>query len=114
MSGQLLTIQSALQCPHGGKVVIATSNTHSNANQTPLALATDTFTVAGCQFQIPVGPVMVPHPCVRVQWIVPTMRGAADRNPTLSTDSVGLCLAVDQVPQGAVVISQTQPKASGQ
>ena len=114
MSGQLLTVQSTLMCPHGGSVSIASSNTKVSATNAALALATDTFTVAGCPFQIPVGAGTVPHPCVSVKWIVPNVRTSVSQTPTLSTGSVGLCLASDQVPQGAVVISQTQAKASAQ
>lgn len=110
MSGQLLTTQSTLMCPHGGSVSIVSSNTQAKAGA-PLALASDTFTISGCPFQIPAGPAMVPHPCVSVQWIVPNMHTMVNHKPTLSTGSSGLCLAADQVPQGAVVIAQTQAKA---
>jgi hypothetical protein len=113
MSGQLLTTQSTLMCPHGGTVSIVSSNTGTKAGAA-LALASDTFTIAGCPFQIPAGPAMVPHPCMTVQWIVPNTRTMVNNKPTLSTGSSGLCLAADQVPQGAVVISQTQAKASAQ
>lgn len=114
MSGQLLTTQSTLMCPHGGTVSIVSSNVNAKGSDAPLALATDTFTIAGCPFQIPVGTGTVPHPCLSVQWIMPNTRTMVNQTPTLSTGSVGLCLASDQVPQGPVTISQTQAKASAQ
>lgn len=112
MAGNALTTMASLQCPHGGTVTIVSANVRALVGGAPLALATDTFTIAGCPFQIPVGVAMVPSPCVRVQWTVTDMRNSAGGMPTLSTSSVGLCLAATQVPQGPVVISATQPRAS--
>lgn len=112
MAAPLLTTASSLQCPHGGTVTIISSNTAVQAGA-PLALATDTFTIAGCPFQIPVGVGTVPHPCMTVQWIKPNTQTTVNGTPTLSQDSSGLCLAADQVPQGPVSIVQTQTGASG-
>ncbi len=56
----------------------------------------------------------MPSPCVRVQWTVTDLRNVVNGSPTLSTSSVGLCLAATQVPQGPVVISVTQPLISSQ
>jgi hypothetical protein len=110
--GALLTTSSTLQCPHGGSVSISSSNTKVSASAA-LALATDTFTISGCPFQIPVGVGTVPHPCVRVQWVVTNMKCNVDNQPTLSQSSQGLCLAADQAPQGPVSIVNTQTKAEG-
>jgi hypothetical protein len=108
----LLTTASCLSCPHGGSVSIVSTNTKVQAGA-PLALATDTFTISGCPFQIPIGTGSVPHPCVRVQWLKANLRSTVNGAATLSQDSVGLCLAADQVPQGPVSVSQTQPLVSG-
>ncbi len=112
MPSPLLTTASSLQCPHGGTVTIASSNSKASAGA-PLALANDTFTIAGCPFQIPVGTGTVPHPCVKVQWTKTNLKTSVNGQSTLSQDSVGLCLAADQAPQGPVSVVQTQPKASG-
>ena len=114
MAGQLLTTTSTLQCPHGGTVAIVSANTRVKAGGTPLALATDTFTIAGCPFQIPIGLGTVPSPCIQVQWVVTNLRTQVNDTPTLSTNSSGLCLAATQVPQGPVSIVQAQPQASGE
>jgi hypothetical protein len=114
MSGNSLTTAATLQCPHGGTVQIISTNTRATAGGAPLALATDTFTIAGCPFQIPVGTGTVPSPCVRVQWTVTDLRNAVGGAPTLSFSSVGLCLAATQVPQGPVVIAATQSRVSSQ
>ena len=107
-----LTTTSSLQCPHGGTVSITSSNSKVTSG-TPLALATDTFTIAGCPFQIPVGVGTVPHPCVRVQWTKVDTKTLVGGVPTVSQDSVGICLAADQAPQGPVSVVSTQTKASG-
>lgn len=113
MAAALLTTASSLQCPHGGTVSIVSSNTQTMGDGAPLALATDTFAISGCPFQIPVGAGTVPHPCVRVQWTQPNVKAMVSGSPTLSQDSVGLCLAADQVAQGPVSVVRTQTKASG-
>jgi hypothetical protein len=110
--GALLTTASSLQCPHGGTVSIVSTNMRVQAGAA-LALSTDTFTVAACPFQIPVGAGTVPHPCVRVQWTKLNVKTVVDGTPTLADDSVGLCLAADQAPQGPVSVVQTQTRAVG-
>jgi hypothetical protein len=108
----LLTTASSLQCPHGGTVSIVSTNARATSGA-PLALATDAFSIAGCPFQIPVGVGTVPHPCVTVQWVRTNLRTTVNGTPTLSQDSIGLCLAVDQAPQGPVSVVQTQQRAQG-
>lgn len=105
----LLTTFSVLMCPHGGTVMANTSNARAKAGDF-LVRMSDTFTIAGCPFSTPVGP----HPCVRVQWVKATLRCKAAGDFVLSQDSVGLCLAADQAPQGTVLIQSTQMRAAGQ
>jgi hypothetical protein len=109
MAGGALTTASTLMCPHGGTVTIMSANSKAQAGGVPLALATDTFTIAGCAFTIPPG---APSPCVKVQWIVTDLFNTVGGTPTLSQSSVGLCLAATQIPQGPVVIVATQPTIS--
>jgi len=109
---RLLTIASALQCPHGGTVTITSTKVRVQATAA-LALATDSFAIVGCPFQIPIGTGTVPHPCVTVQWVKTNVATTVNGAPTLGEDSVGLCLAADQVPQGPVSVVDTQPFASG-
>ena len=112
MAAALLTTAASLTCPHGGTVVIASGNSQVLAGGA-LALATDTFTITGCAYQLstPGGPV--PHPCVKVQWTTTNQSCTVGGVATLSADSKGLCLAADQVPQGPVAISPAQTQASG-
>ncbi|MDT8999147.1 hypothetical protein RQP53_07690 [Paucibacter sp. APW11] len=112
MATALLTTGSSLQCPHGGTVTIASTNTQARAG-VALALASDTFSIAGCPFQIPVGTGSVPHPCVQVRWTKFNQSCKVNGQPTLALDSKGICLAADQAPQGPVSIVQAQPLVQG-
>ncbi len=106
----LLNTASLLMCPHGGTVSAISSNVRVSAAGAPLVRASDTFVIAGCPFSTPAGP----HPCVLVQWVTQDLRSQVLSGPTLSEASVGLCLAADQAPQGAVIIAMTQPQVAGE
>lgn len=109
MAGNSLTTAAVMMCPHGGAVQVISANTRAKAGGVPLALATDTYLVAGCAFTLP-GPV--PSPCITVRWLVPDMRCKVSSSQTLSLSSVGLCYSAQQAPQGPVVIVNTQAKVS--
>jgi hypothetical protein len=111
--GNTLTTASTLTCPHGGSVSIVSSNTKASINGSSVALATDTFTISGCSFQIPATPP-IPSPCMTVQWVMPDTKTTVNGTPTLSQNSSGLCLAATQVPQGPVSITAGQSKADSQ
>jgi hypothetical protein len=114
MSGNTLNVNSTLQCPHGGTVQIITANTRVKVDSAFAALATDQFLISGCPFQIPVGVGTVPSPCLTVQWILTDLRSLVNSTPTLSQTSAGLCLNAMQVPQGPVLVANTQVKGSSQ
>ena len=59
-------------------------------------------------------PRRVYHPCVTVQWVKGTLRCQAAGDFMLPQDSIGLCLAADQTPQGSVLINSTQASVTGQ
>lgn len=112
MASPLLTTASSLQCPHGGSVSITSSNTSTKADSAALALVSDTFSISGCPFQIPIGTGTKPSPCIKVQWLVTNLRSQVNSTATLSSSSVGLCLSAEQLPQGPVSVVNTQAKAS--
>ncbi len=105
----LLTTSSQLMCPHGGTVTIISAGTSLQAAGSPIVRSGDTFTVAGCPFTLG----SLPHPCVRVQWLQPATQNQAGGDFALTEQSVGMCLAADQAPQGTVQIVAAQPKAAG-
>jgi len=114
MAGNTLNVSSSLQCPHGGSVQITSSNTRVKVGGAFAALSTDQFMISGCPFQIPAPSGTIPSPCMTVQWVMTDMRAKVNSTPTLSKSSVGLCLSGAQVPQGTVVIANTQTKVTSQ
>jgi hypothetical protein len=107
----LLTSSSILMCPHGGTVSAVTSNTQVKAAKDFVLRQSDTFLITGCPFVIPgIGP----HPCVQVQWVQAALQTQVVSDFALTEESVGLCVAADQVVQGSVLICFAQPQASGQ
>jgi hypothetical protein len=77
----------------------------------PVALMSDNFLVAGCAFALPNG---TPHPCMRVQWMVPAMRVTSLGQPVITQGSSGLGLAADQAPQGPPNLGVVQPRVVAQ
>lgn len=110
MPGKALTIGSTLMCPHGGTVTIISTSRATIQGQR-VATKNDTFTIAGCTFQLP-GPT--PSPCLTVQWVSTDIKCKVGGAETLSTGSVGLCKAGTGAPQGTVIIANTQPGISTQ
>jgi hypothetical protein len=106
---ELLNTSSKLQCPHGGQVQIASSNTKTKGGGDALVRSSDTFTISGCPFIVGT----VASPCVTVQWLTTANKVKADSGQTLTKDSSGLCKAATQAPQGSVSIVSTQTKVSG-
>ena len=106
---EFLTTASVLQCPHGGSVSSVTSNARTKADGAYIVRKGDTFTIAGCAFNVSGSP----HPCVKVQWVTSALRVKVAADDALTKDSVGLCLAADQAPQGTVLVSNTQTRSKG-
>ena len=104
----LLTAASTMMCPHGGTVMPIPGSTRVIADA-PVLRMSDTCTIAGCPFLI----VLVPSPCVTVQWVQPAARSKAVDDFTLTEQSVGLCQAADQAVQGTVLVLATQTQAGG-
>lgn len=106
----LLNTSSLMMCPHGGTVQATSTNTQTKAAGDFVLRVSDVFTIVGCPFVLGV----VPHPCVRVQWVVSAARVQAVHDFALTEQSVGLCLAADAAPQGTVQIAFTQPRVTGE
>lgn len=109
MASHFLTTTSTLQCAHGGTVTPITSNSKVKVDGAFVLRSTDNFVVGGCPFMR--GPQ--PNPCVRVRWDVHAQQHTSDREPSLTADSVGLCLDASGGAQGNVVIASTQRKGAG-
>src|SRR5690348_11461371 len=100
MPGLLVHVGAPGICPHGGQISVISSNTRVFVQGAQVATLADNYPIAGCLFQIPtpVGPK--PQPCVRVQWLVPATRVFVNGAPAILQISTGLCLSVEQIPQG--------------
>lgn len=105
----LVTPATTMMCPHGGTVTGTPGSAKAQAGA-PVLRMSDTFLIAGCPFTLP-GPV--PSPCVSVQWVQTATRVKHGGDFALTLGSVGLCLAATQAPQGTVLLSGGQAKASG-
>ena len=113
MADFILTTASTLMCPHGGQIQLSTSNSQALIDGSQALLLSDRHTVSGCPFQIPVGPGTKPQPCVSVQWLVGATQTRVGGVPVLLQSSVGLCLSVEQIPQGPPSVSQVQQVVKG-
>lgn len=80
------------------------SDTRVQAVSSFVLRSSDTFTIVACTFSL--GPT--PHPCVRVQWVQPSLKSQAMDDFTLTEESVGFCVAADMAVQGTVLINFTQ------
>ena len=109
MAGRALTDQSTMQCPHGASISASGSGKMKADGGTVLTMA-DSFSVSGCPFQLPTTPP-TPSPCTLVVWVVPDIQCRSGGTPTLSEGSTGLCFAATGLPQGAVMVTNTQSKA---
>lgn len=109
MPGPLAHVGAVAMCPHGGMVMQIPSAPRVFLSGMPAATMADQYVVVGCVFNVS----GVPHPCVRVQWVVPAVRVTSSVMPVIPQTAVGLCLAADQAPQGPVVIASTQPRVMG-
>jgi hypothetical protein len=110
MSQYVLTAQSTLMCPHGGRVsVMATAKRVRILGAAPLRM-NDVGMVVGCPFTVGNSP----SPCVRTQWSMPSARVRVEGSHVLTHTTVALCLNAASIPQGTAVISGFQTRVSVQ
>ncbi len=101
--GPVLTTLSSVQCPHGGRAVLTTSNasTHAAAN---MLLESDTHTVVGCGFFI--GNTY--SPCLSISWAAGATALSIGGTPVLVKSSVGTCKSGSGLVQGVAVVASSQ------
>lgn len=113
MSGFLLHTGASVMCPHAGNVSATATNTRVKVGGQTVVVQSDTFTVAGCPFQVPIGTGTKPQPCVRVQWVTAATRVKVGGQPVLLQTSSGLCQSAEQIPQGSPNVVTTQTRVRG-
>ena len=105
----ILNSTSTLLCPHGGRVQhIPASGTMYKVNGYPPMRMGDNYFIAGCPNMMPLGPSMMPSPCMKVQWTVGSVFLTVKGSPALTNRSIGLCMSAAGVPQGPVTIAAHQ------
>jgi hypothetical protein len=87
MATPLLTIDATALCAHGGRAVIAPSNTRVLANKKPVAVLPDVISIAGCPFTTPPG---APLPCVQAKFLVPAVRVKINGQPAVLVNTQAL------------------------
>jgi hypothetical protein len=112
MPGHLIQVGSQIICTHGGQATGIPSSPRVLAGGQPVHTLPDTFTVAGCPFQVPIGAGTKPQPCMTIKWLVPATRVMIAGNPALLRTSSGMCQSAEQIPQGAPSVTTTQMKVS--
>lgn len=106
--GAILTTAATMMCPHGGTITATVAAASRATAGAQILTDSDTFMIAGCPLNIS----GAPHPCVTVQWIAPSLKVTAGGAAILTTDSMGLCKAADEVPQGPPIPVPAQMRAT--
>lgn len=114
MSGPILHVGATVTCTHGASMQTAPGNARVMVSGQPVATMADSYPVAGCPFQIPIGTGTKPSPCIRIQWTVPAARVMANGTPVLTVVSTGLGLSPESAPQGPPIPSATQVRVIAQ
>ncbi len=114
MPGFLVHVGASIMCPHAGQVSVISANSRVMVSGQPVATMSDSYMVAGCPFQIPIGVGTKPQPCVTVQWLEPALRVRVNGQPAILSGSLGLCQSIEQIPQGPPLVATTQMRVKGQ
>lgn len=101
-----IDITSSITCPHGGKVVLTTTNNKVLTDHKTATLQSDIHTITGCPFNVNGSP----QPCVTLQWTTAATKVTIMKQPVLIKMNTGICKNAAQVPQGPPNVSSTQIK----
>ena len=106
MPGFLLHVGATVLCAHGGQAQPTTPNPRVKVGGQPTVTQAAPYTVAGCPFTTPGGPL----PCVTAQWVVGAVRVRSNGQPLLLQDSQAVT-----IPNGvplSVVVTQVRVKGT--
>lgn len=120
MPGFLLHVGAGMQCFHAAPATVTPTQPRVLVSGQPVTTINPTAIVAnvvGCVFQIPIGTGTKPQPCVTVKWTMPSTRFLVSGLPAALVPSPGtgpgICQSVEQIPQGAPVVSVVQARVIG-
>jgi hypothetical protein len=106
MPGFLLHLGATVMCMHAGQAQPVVTNPRVRVSGQPTVTQASTYTIAGCPFATPAGPL----PCVTAQWVVAAVRVRSNGVPVLLQDSQAVC-----VPTGTglnVVVTQLRARGT--
>lgn len=103
MPGTVLTTTSSVQCPHGGRAILTTTNAFSFASA-PMLLESDVHAVVGCPFYSGASY----SPCLTIEWSAGASAVSVGGTKVLVKSSVGTCKNGGGVVQGVAVVVATQ------
>ena len=101
MGEPILTIGGTVQCSHSGTASITPSQQRVKIAGEAVALISDTTTVSGCSFQVPIVVGTKAQPCVKVSWLSAATRVRTGGQLVLLQSSSGLCTSGESIPQGS-------------
>ena len=110
MPGDILTVNSTIQCPHGGSAILSTTNSKASLVGGFALLESDIHSVAGCPFMIGT----TPSPCIRIEWSAGAGKVSVGGTKVLVQSSSGTCYSPANAPQGMAIVANTQAKGSAQ
>lgn len=110
MAADILTTASTIMCPHGGQVLLTTSNTKVLANRSPALIESDIHAVTGCSFTVG----QKYSPCIKVEWSFGSIKDSISGTNVLTKNSIGKCYSSEGALQGLATIVNTQMKDSAQ
>ncbi|WP_369167160.1 hypothetical protein AB5J49_04470 [Streptomyces sp. R28] len=109
MPGSLLDADAVIGCPHGGRVIAATTPSGGvRAGGAAVATAAHSYVVTGCPHTVD----GVPAPCVTVRWTAAGTGITVDGSPVLLDTSAAECFTAAFVPQGPPVVQAAQRKVT--
>ena len=101
-------VGALVTCTHAAPALLTSTNVQVLVSGLPLVTMADIAAIAGCAFVVGV----VPHPCVRVQWLEPSTQILINGQPAV-IGPLGMGLGPDQAPQGPVIVGYVQPQVIG-
>jgi hypothetical protein len=102
----ILTVSSNIKCPHGGLVLLTSSNRNLFANGMQILIESDIHMVAPGTCPFFVGSKY--SPCVKVEWSGGSRNSKMSGIPLLTSNSLGKCLNSEGAVQGFANIIDTQ------
>lgn len=102
----VLTVSSNIKCPHGGLVLLTSSNRNLCANGMQILIESDIHKVAPSTCPFFVGSKY--SPCVRVEWSGGSRNSKINGIPLLTSNSLGKCFNSEGAVQGFATILATQ------